>query len=91
MTFYVTATFCSDFSYFCFFFGFSGNHPFFTRSSCSNNSLMLQMQVIPKTAISTLMIIFEIRREASSEKIPIPANTGQTCFPKYYSVLMTIK
>lgn len=75
---------------FPFLLGFSWNHPFFTRFSCSNNSRIDQKKQNASTPKIDERIILSITREITAQMIPAIANAHQHFFPKWYSAFMTI-
>lgn len=65
-----------------FLFGFFGNQPFFTRSSCSNISLMVQKEEKEKTPIKEEIIRLSTQRVAAMPAIPKTRNIHQHFVPQ---------
>lgn len=62
--------------------GFLGNHPFFTRSSCSNTSLMVQNEEKANTPSSEATKILSVYSEAMAPPIPNNRKIHQHLVPQ---------
>ena len=63
-------------------FGFLGNHPFFTRSSCSKTSLMVQKEEKANTPNKEDNITLSMLNDAATPAMPSIRNIHQHFVPQ---------